>query len=59
MLAGSYCPPALHILREYLLQHANEEKSHWEWVISDLKNTGYDGFPLLDFERSSFLAKRC
>lgn len=42
-LAGAHCPPRLHEVRDYLLQHADEEKSHWEWVINDLHNTGYSG----------------
>jgi hypothetical protein len=42
-LAGAHCPPKEHEVRDYLLQHAEEEKSHWQWVISDLKNTGYTG----------------
>lgn len=42
-LAGAHCAPRLHEVRDYLLHHADEEKSHWEWVINDLRNTGYDG----------------
>lgn len=42
-LAGAHCNPKEHIVRDYLLHHADEEKSHWEWVISDLKNSGYKG----------------
>ncbi len=42
-LAGAHCSPRLHEVRDYLLQHADEEKSHWEWVINDLRNTGYAG----------------
>lgn len=42
-LAGAHCPPRLHEVRDYLLQHADEEKSHWQWVINDLKHTGYTG----------------
>ena len=29
--------------RDYLLHHADEEKSHWQWVINDLKRIGYKG----------------
>lgn len=42
-LAGAQCPSCLHQVRDYLLHHADEEKSHWEWVINDLKNVGYAG----------------
>lgn len=42
-LAGAHCSPTLHEARDYLLHHADEEKSHWEWVINDLRNTGYTG----------------
>jgi len=42
-LAGAHCPPAHAEARDYLLHHADEEKSHWQWVISDLRNTGYEG----------------
>lgn len=42
-LAGANCNPRNFLARDYLLHHADEEKSHWEWVIGDLKNTGYTG----------------
>lgn len=42
-LAGAHCSPRLHEARDYLLHHADEEKSHWDWVIGDLRNTGYAG----------------
>ncbi len=42
-LAGAHCPPSMHEARDYLLQHADEEKSHWQWVISDLRTTGWAG----------------
>ncbi len=29
--------------REYLLHHAEEEKTHWIWILNDLKGTGYMG----------------
>lgn len=29
--------------KEYLLQHAEEERSHWRWVLDDLAATGYTG----------------
>jgi len=29
--------------KEYLLQHAEEERTHWRWVLNDLAATGYTG----------------
>ena len=29
--------------RDYLLHHAEEEKSHWVWILNDLSGTGYKG----------------
>jgi heme oxygenase len=29
--------------KEYLLQHAEEERVHWRWVLNDLAATGYMG----------------
>ena len=29
--------------KEYLLHHADEEKTHWRWVLDDLRSTGYAG----------------
>lgn len=29
--------------KEYLLRHAEEERSHWRWVLDDLAATGYQG----------------
>jgi hypothetical protein len=31
------------IAKEYLLRHAEEERTHWRWVLDDLRNTGYIG----------------
>lgn len=42
-LAAAYCPAAHFSAKSYLMQHAEEEKEHWRWVLSDLKNTGYTG----------------
>ena len=33
----------MRMRKEYLLQHASEEASHWRWVLDDLRNTGYAG----------------
>lgn len=40
-LSGVNCPPRLQTAKDYLFHHAEEEKSHWRWVINDLKQTGY------------------
>lgn len=29
--------------KEYLLRHAEEERTHWRWILDDLKATGYTG----------------
>jgi Iron-containing redox enzyme len=29
--------------KDYLLQHAEEERTHWRWVLNDLSATGYTG----------------
>jgi len=42
-LAAGICSPSFQVAREYLMQHADEEKLHWKWVISDLTSTGYTG----------------
>lgn len=42
-LAAAHCPLNQSQAREYLQAHADEEKLHWQWVINDLKNTGYAG----------------
>jgi heme oxygenase len=42
-LAAGYLPPNRFEARSYLMLHAEEEKMHWQWVRSDLTNTGYAG----------------
>jgi hypothetical protein len=42
-LAGGLMPEKLSLGRDYLLHHAEEEKLHWTWIISDLRATGYQG----------------
>ena len=32
--------------KEYLLRHAEEERTHWRWVLDDLHATGYKGSDL-------------
>lgn len=42
-LAGSMCNTSQIAEREYLFHHAEEEMTHWQWILSDLKTTGYNG----------------
>src|SRR5688500_7822036 len=35
-LAGVNCSTRFQQVKEYLFHHADEEKSHWQWVIDDL-----------------------
>src|SRR5688572_5724464 len=42
-LAGSMCSTIDIAARDYLFHHAEEEKSHWNWILDDLKSTGYNG----------------
>ena len=39
-LAGVNCGPHQRNAKEYLLHHAEEEKSHWRWILNDLRETG-------------------
>lgn len=42
-LAAGFLPADRFEARSYLMKHAEEEKHHWQWVISDLAKTGYEG----------------
>lgn len=42
-LAAANCDPRHVVAKSYLMAHAEEEKDHWQWVISDLRTTGYQG----------------
>lgn len=42
-LAGAMLPENWAEAKHYLFHHAEEEKTHWAWVIGDLRNTGYQG----------------
>lgn len=42
-MAGSLTNETLSVARDYLIHHAEEEKLHWTWVISDLRSTGFKG----------------
>ncbi len=35
-LAGARCPDHRWQVREYLFAHADEEKTHWRWIMDDL-----------------------
>lgn len=42
-VAGGQMKESMSIARDYLMHHADEEKLHWTWIISDLRKTGYSG----------------
>ncbi len=42
-LAGTMVDSRWFHVREYLMEHAEEEKEHWAWIVSDLRATGYRG----------------
>lgn len=42
-LAGGHCDSRLQPIRDYLIEHAEEERAHWKWVLEDLFGTGYTG----------------
>jgi hypothetical protein len=41
--AAVNCDWRHEVAKEYLLRHAEEERTHWRWVLDDLKATGYSG----------------
>ena len=41
--AAANCSWKYEAAKEYLLRHAEEERTHWRWVLDDLKATGYSG----------------
>lgn len=41
-LAGANCTPRHALIRDYLLDHAIEEKDHWKWARDDLAALGDD-----------------
>src|SRR3569833_64479 len=41
--AASACSWKHASIKEYLLVHAYEERTHWRWVLDDLNNTGFAG----------------
>lgn len=40
-LAATACQNSHWEVQSYLLKHADEEKMHWQWALSDLAKTGY------------------
>jgi hypothetical protein len=42
-LAGARMEPARFAAQHYLFRHAQEEATHWQWILSDLRSTGYRG----------------
>lgn len=42
-LASSMCEWRHEQAKEYLLEHAEDERTHWRWVLDDLKASGYKG----------------
>ena len=42
-LAGTMMDSKQFKVREYLMEHAEEEKEHWTWIINDLRESGYTG----------------
>lgn len=41
--AAVNCSPQHEAAKEYLLRHAEEERTHWRWVLDDLRATNYAG----------------
>jgi hypothetical protein len=41
--AAVNCPWRYEIAKEYLLRHAEEERTHWRWILDDLTSTDYSG----------------
>jgi hypothetical protein len=41
--AAVNCSWKYEVAKEYLLQHAEEERTHWRWVLDDLRATRFSG----------------
>jgi len=41
--AAANCPWRYSRAKEYLIQHAEEERGHWRWILNDLESIGYEG----------------
>jgi heme oxygenase len=48
-LAGANCDLRRAVARDYFIKHAEEERTHWTWILNDLKNTKYAGPDPRDF----------
>lgn len=42
-LAGARMEAARFHAQHYLFRHAEEEATHWQWILADLRATGYRG----------------
>lgn len=42
-LAGTMVDSRFTEIKDYLMEHAEEEKEHWSWIINDLRKAGYSG----------------
>lgn len=42
-LAAGNCDFRLETVRDYLIEHAEEERTHWKWAIDDLRSTADPG----------------
>jgi len=42
-LAGVTCSRSNQRAKDYLFAHAEEERSHWRWILDDLASTDYKG----------------
>ncbi len=48
-LAAAHCPQSHTLIRDYLIHHSEEEKTHWTWILNDLEKTDYGGDPRSEF----------
>ena len=42
-ISGAMSSTSSVAVRRFLLHHAEEEMDHWQWILQDLKATGYKG----------------
>jgi hypothetical protein len=42
-LAGANLPAEHWKAKHYLFKHADEESTHWQWILGDLEATGFSG----------------
>lgn len=48
-LAASHADPMHYEARDYLIQHAEEERQHWQWIVNDLAAIGDSDDPRCSF----------